>query len=339
MYLMNLKSLLEETQRSFPPHYPTKTHGIADELPILINNLKGVVDYIGFSNANIAVKNIIGKMINEFLISARQGLNKSNCDFEIQNQVIKNGNKIIISYSDKSLELEYLNNGIITVTNNSKCSFISYGEDYSNAIASYDSNKTNNLFLNQIFQNKSTCQSMMTFNDEGIEINKDFKITPRTRTFQPTNQCIIGSITRNDDFYTACVKLNAIGNDFNNIISNDDINMVNSISEITVPIRYIGSLKNDLNLLNVVISEERESFRTGAIQELVYNYISSEEENYSFDEHYEKSKKVIEYSNFLEFTYNSLEIALPMIHAPYSFEILKNIKEYVRKQENNPHLK
>lgn len=339
MDLMNLKSLLEETQKSFPPHYPTKTHGVTKEIPILIENLKQIVDYIGLSDANIAIKNIVGKMINEFLISSRHGLNKNNCDFEIINQEIENGKKITISYSDKSLELEYQNNGVITITNNSDCPFVAYGEDYSNAIISYDTSKPNNLLLNQIFQNRSACQSIMTFNSEGIEINKDFKIIPRTRSFQATNQCITGSITRSDDFYTANIKLNAIGNDFGNIISNEDIENVNSIPEINVPIRYMGALKNDLNLLCVVSATDRESLRAGAIEELVGNYIYSEEDNYTFAEHYEESKKIIEYSNFLEFTYNSFSIGSPMIHAPYSFEILNNIKEYVHKKENNKHLK
>lgn len=339
MDINQLKIILEETQQKYPPHYPTKTHGITDEVPILLNNLKKVVDYIGFSNANIAVKNIVGKTINEFLISSRHGLNKNNCDFEIENQDIENGRKITISYSDKSLELEYLNNGVITITNNSVCPFITYGEDYSNAIISYDSNKPNNLFLNQIFQNKSTCQSIMTFNEVGIEINKEFKIIPRTRTFQATTQCITGSITRKDDFYTASIKLNVIGRDFGNIISEEDINMISSIPEITVPISYMGALKNDLNLLYVVCADDRDSLMSGAIESLIGNYIYSEEESYSFAEHYEKSKKVIEYSNFLEFKFDSFVIGAPMIHAPYSFEILENIKRYVHKQENKPHIK
>lgn len=339
MDINQLKKILEETQQKFPPHYPTKTHGVANEIPILINNLKKIVDYIGFSSANIAIKNIVGKAINEFLISSKDGLNKKNCDFDIKSETLENGKKITIGYNDKSLELEYLNNGVITITNNSKCQFSAYGEDYSNAIISYDSNKPNNLFLNQIFQNKSICQSVMTFNEEGIEINKEFKIIPRSRTFQATTQCITGSITRNNDFYTASVKLNAIGKEFGNIISEEDINMINSISEITVPIRYMGALKNDLNLLCVVCADDRDSLRAGAIQSLVGNYIYSEEDSYSFAEHYEESKKVIEYSDFLEFKYDSLDIALPMIHAPYSFEILKNIKDYVHKQENSPHLK
>ena len=339
MDINQLKIILEETQQKYPPHYPTKTHGITDEIPILLNNLKKVVDYIGFSNANIAVKNIVGKTINEFLISSRHGLNKNNCDFEIENQDIENGKKITISYSNKSLELEYLNNGVITITNNSNCPFLAYGEDYSNAIISYDSNKPNNLFLNQIFQNKSTCQSIMTFNEVGIEINKEFKIIPRTRTFQATTQCITGSITRKDDFYTASIKLNIIGRDFGNIISEEDINMISSIPEITVPISYMGALKNDLNLLYVVCADDRNSLRTGAIESLIGNYIYSEEDSYSFAEHYEESKKVIEYSNFLEFKYNSFNIGVPMIHAPYSFEILENIKGYVHKQENRQHIK
>ena len=86
MDINQLKKILEETQQKFPPHYPTKTHGVANEIPILINNLKKIVDYIGFSSANIAIKNIVGKAINEFLISSKYGLNKKNCDFDIKSE-------------------------------------------------------------------------------------------------------------------------------------------------------------------------------------------------------------------------------------------------------------
>ena len=111
------------------------------------------------------------------------------------------------------------------------------------------------------------------------------------------------------------------------------------MKEITVPINYFGGLRNDLNLLCVVNNDERNNFRCGSIGELVSSYIYAEEEQETFEEEYEECKKVIEYSNFLEFAYNELAIALPMIHAPYSFEILKNIKSHVHKQENSQHLK
>lgn len=337
MDITQLKILLEETQQKFPPHYPTKTHGITDEVPILLNNLKKVVDYIGFSNANIAIKNIVGKAINEFLISSREGLNKTSCDFNVKSETLENGNNIILEYNGKSLEITHLGNGTITIKNNSYCQYNAYGEDYSNSVISYNVNKPNEIFLNQTFPNKSVCQSIMSFNDEGIEISKDFKIIPNARSFKATNQFVSGSIVRNNDFYSANVKLQINGDDFGNLITQDDILKVKSMKEITVPINYFGGLKNDLNLLCVVNNDERDNFRYGSIGALVSDYIYAGEEQETFEEEYEESKKVIEYSDFLEFAYNSLHIALPMIHAPYSFEILKSMKDYVKNQANNFH--
>jgi hypothetical protein len=339
MDITQLKILLEETQQKFPPHYPTKTHGITDEVPVLLNNLKKVVDYIGFSNANIAIKNIVGKAINEFLISTREKLNKTSCDFNAKSETLENGSNIILEYNGKSLEITYSNNGTITIKNNFYCQYNAYGEDYSNSIISYNVNKPDEMFLNQTFYNKSVCQSIMSFDDNGIEISKDFKIIPNARNFKATNQFISGSIVRNNDFYSANIKLQITGDDFGNLITQNDILKIKTMKEITVPINYFGGLRNDLNLLCVVNNDERSNFRCGSIGELVSSYIYAEEEQETFEEEYEECKKVIEYSNFLEFAYNSLAISLPMIHAPYSFEILKNIKSHVHKQENSQHLK
>ena len=204
---------------------------------------------------------------------------------------------------------------------------------------SYNVNKPNEMFLNQTFRNKSVCQSIMTFSDEGIEISKVFKIIPNARNFKATNQFVSGSIVRNNDFYSANVKLQITGDDFGNLITQNDILKVRSIKEIIIPINYFGGLKSDLNLLCVVNEEERKNSRYGSICALIGDYIYAEEEQEMFEEGYEKSKEIIEHSNFLEFAGDTLRIGLPMIHAPYSFEILKNIKGYVHKQENNPHLK
>lgn len=340
MDINQLKKLLEETQQKFPPHYPTKTHGVFDEVLVLLDNLKKIVDYIGFSSANIAIKNIVGKAINEFLISSRDGLvDKNSCEFNVKSEALENGNNITVEYNGKSLEIAYLNNGTITIKNNFHCQYNFYGEDYSNSIISYNVNKPNELFLNQTFYNKSVCQSIMSFNDEGIEISKNFKIIPNARNFKATSQFVSGSIVRNNDFYSANVKLQINGNDFGSLITSNDILRVKSTKEITVPINYFGSLENDLNLLCVVDTSERKNFGNGSIRALVLDYIYAGERQETFEEEYEESKKVIEYSDFLEFRYDSFNILNSMIHAPYSIEILKNIKGYVHKQENSTHLK
>lgn len=337
MDIIKIKLMLEEIQRRFPPHYPTKTHGVIDEVDKLIEGLKTVVDYIGFYDANIAIKNIVGKMINEFLISAKQGIDKSNCDFSIENINLENCTKVIISFNEKSLELDYLNDGSITITNNSICSFNSYGEDYSNSTISYNKSNPNQILLNQLFHNKSICQSMMTFNDSGIEISKDFKIIPRTRNFQPTNQYISGSIIRSEDFYTAKVKLNVVGDNFGGLLSKEDIEKINSIQELEVPVKYMGALDTDLNLLFVVKENERDNLGSGSIGELIGNYLYSDEDKEFFEDMYKDSQQIIESSFCLEFA-PSFKVSLPKIHAPYSNQILNNVKEIANLKKSN-HIK
>ena len=94
-----------------------------------------------------------------------------------------------------------------------------------------------------------------------------------------------------------------------------------------------------MNLLCVVDTSERKNFGNGSIRALVLDYIYAGERQETFEEEYEESKEVIEYSDFLEFRYDSFNILNSMIHAPYSIEILKNIKGYVHKQDNSTHLK
>ena len=336
MNINELKRMLEQTQKDYPPHYPTKTHDVEREINKLINNLKLIVDYIGFSEANIAIKNIIGKTINEFLISTLQGEQTKYCDFKITEENIDNGKRIIITYKDKSLVLEYHNIGVITVTNNSRCNYILHSEDYSDSFISYDINTPNSLYVAQIFLNKSTCQSLMTFNEYGIETQRELLIKPKSRNFEAKNECLMGTITRSDnDFFMATVRLNIIGKELKGIISNEDIDRVNSIPEITVPIKYMDALKYDLNLLNIVCEDDRVSSRCGGIQRLTDNYLFSEEDSEFFENDYNESKKIIANSYFLEFGPQTLAIMTPLIHSPYSFEILNNLKEYVKKQETD----
>ena len=331
-----LKRLLEKTQREFPPHYPEKRHGITNEIEVLCNNLNKIINYIGFSNANIAIKNIVSKMINEFLISTFEKAAtmpvKKYCDFELIDKKDENGREISISYQNRSLEFKYTDNGFITITNNSIISFTHSGEDYSNSTISYDTTKPDELYLVQTFDNNSILHSKMLFNEVGIEMNKEFKIIPKTSYFTPTeDQCIIGYVIRNEDFYTATYGLQAIGNDFGKVLRDDDIKEMNSIPSRTVPFRYICGEDFDLNLLCVVGRDGRESRRTGAIQDLVYRYNTVDGYEDSIERDYKKSKQLVENNVYLEIADGSFLIGAGRIDSPYDFEILKNIKEYVKR--------
>ena len=336
-----LKQLLEKTQRQFPPHYPTKMHGISpDEIEVLCNNLKNTIKYIGFEDANISIKDIVSKLISDFLISTLDEAERRKsgyCDFELSEENLGIGKKITFKYHDKSLEFEYLDMGFITITNNSIWDHLGSWEDYSNSTISYDINKPDVLRSKQTYFNKSILNSIMTFNERGIEVKKEFKITPVTKNFTPTDQCIIGSVVRNEDFYTATYSIQAIGDDFGGIISKDEIEGMNSISSITVPFRYISNADYDLNLLPVVYYHEKEILGSGAIQLLVYNYNYSD--GYDLEEQYIKSKYFANNTYCLELLSDSFCVGLPRITTPYSYRILKNIKEYLHSIDKEPNEK
>lgn len=338
MDIDKLKAILEETQRNFPPHYPTKTHDIAYEVYNTIERLKIIVDYIGFSDANIAIKNIVGKMINQFLITTKHD-NKGqdvNCDFNITNQEIDNGIKTIISSNEKSLELKYLNDGSITITNDHYC-FSTTGGDYSDSVINYNNSTPNQMFLEQSYINQPICKAMLSFNDDGIEVSKEFKITPRKRRlWQPTNQYISGSIVRGEDFYTASIKLNAVGDPLDRLLSKEDIEKINSIPEIKVPIMCIGALDTDLNLLfDVIKCEKVDGLKGGSFKYLIdsYLYNSSSEAKEDFEGMYNDSQKIVESSLCLEHSFYYM--GQPIIHGPYSNEILHNIKRTVSLEKSD----
>lgn len=340
-----LKELFEKTQKGFPPHYPTKMHGVHDEIMLLLDNLKIIIDYLGFENANIAIKYIVGKTINEFLTATfeknRDGKEK-NCDFEVVEKEINGGKKTIVSFKNMSLELKHLVNGIITIKNNSHCEASMYGEDYSKTTILYNTNKLNNLYLVQTLGECSVLQSSMTFDESGIEMERIFKIivSEARNKFISAHQCVVGSITRNDDFYTATYKMQLVGKDFSNLVSKEDIERVNSTPEITVPITTMYSLENDINLLYVLDRSLKElpiGRGTGILPVLLYDYYRNYDyaNKYpdSYKDDYERCRKIIKFNECIEFAYNSYDIAKPRIYVPYSYQLLKNVKEYVYKRD------
>ncbi len=336
MEINELKNKLEETQKKFPPHYPTKTHDVGKETARLVQNLEELVCMMGLGDANIAIQNIAGKMINEFLIATRSRTQNVNCDFHMSTQSMPDGKSFRAEFENMSFEMKYHNDGKIVLINRSHCDYVSYGEDYSNTVLTYRCDEPNQLSIQQIFENKSVCNSHITFQDDGIEMKKEFMILPCTRRYGRLDRCVKGTITRNeDDFFTASISLQVIGEKYDDLISQREIEKANAIPEIQVPITYFGSLQNDLNLLTFISKFERESLGSGAIQNLVYNYYSSEEDQEDFPELYEKGRKAIETSDHLEFTYGTWDIIAPLIHAPYSYDILNNVKKLVEKQTGN----
>ena len=177
------------------------------------------------------------------------------------------------------------------------------------ALELFDTNKINNLHLAQTLGEGSILQSSMTFDESGIEMKKSFKIIVSTKRnineFVSAHKCVVGSITRNDDFYTATYKMHLVGEDFSTLISKEDIKDVNSTPEITVPIKTMYSLENDINLLYVLDRSLKDlpiggPSHTGILPALLYDYYRhydyANDDPERYEEDYERCRKIIKYN-------------------------------------------
>lgn len=336
MNLNILKEILEETQRRFPPHYPTKRHGISsDDVDKLLEQLKLLIDFLGFSQANIAIKNIVGKMLSQFLIDVRGHNTFSN--FEIINESIENGNKIIINANNKKIEIDYLNDGTILLTNDIYNMESILGKSYSNSTISYNNKDSDILFCEEKFLN-NIVQSIMTFDKNGIEIKKSFKLFPYDkRAFDYSNQCIVGFLERTDDYFYMNFYLKIIGDDFGKYLSSKEIEEINSLPMISVPVSCLGGLDTDLNLL-FLFKDNRIS--VSSITQLAQNYLYyADFEDYDFYEFYNRSKNNLINSVSLESILSFGNLSLPLIYSPYTNEIFNNIKNNCINNNDNKHSK
>lgn len=336
MDLIKIKELFDTVRKQYPPHYPTKMHDVVEHIPGLLNTLEDVVNYIGFSNSNIAIKNIVAKCINQFLICVNYvGYNES---LGVSEHEIENGVRInIYAESDTNvyLGLDILENGTVIVDNHYRMPIYILGQNYSNSILSYSSLNSNTLNQNFVFKNKSLYQCTSLFSADGIEMKTDFMIIPKFRGQENSEQFVLGVVERMEDFYSTSLKLNINGENFHGILSQSEISQVNLLGEIIVPLSFLNSLDHDLNMLNPISELDMTNLGSGGFQELAYNYLCAKDYDESqMKEYYDEGEFIIDNAYMLELSPKSLKIiGASLVHAPYSKEILNNIKRLVRSKK------
>lgn len=316
MYLNEFKDLLNKTKKELPPHYPTKTHDIQDSVNNLIINLRNITDYIGLSNANIAIKNIFSKSISSFLITSVE----LNTNFILKEVKLENGKKITItSESDiPMIEITYLNNGTIKLENKQKLNIITKGENYSNTTLIYNVNNPNELTIQGTFPNRLQYNYNCLFSDDGIEQKRNFKFTSSVSS-------IIGTYERDNDFFSGKLNIELTGNfpQFNE----QQIKAINSQKELTTPILS----NHDLNLLTLATEHDKSMRFSNGITFQIENYINYQNIAEFFEEDYEKLKNTVYHNPYsLEINSEFITLLPIIIHGAYSDEILQNIKKIVK---------
>lgn len=338
-----LQKLLENTQKSYPPHYPTKRHDIGRELPNLLEHLDMLVNYLGFDNANIGIKNIIAKSLSEILILAGYngiinsdgGVNSGN--FILDKEENENGTKITIEINDEqknSLEINYLNDGKITISN--KFRFIeTKGNSYENSIISYNINNPNIFRCDSILRNGSKYQYVSEFLENGTESKREFKIFPKIKNVENDNQCVFGTIERdNENFGIVSLNIDMNDGNYGSIITQNEIKKIHELKEIKIPLYSILEEKiTDLNLLEILGTDDKTDKWTGSIGNI--SYLFSSNSNTYIEENKEEMLKTSEkiFQNIYSLEINPLSFSLTniVVDSPYSKEIVNSIS----KQYNN----
>ena len=320
MYLDKLKDMFNKTKAELPPHYPTKTHDIQDSLKKLIMNLREIIEYIGLTDANIAIKNMISKSISSLLIVAKE----LNTDLILNEIKLDNGKKIVITSKDdvSLMEITYLNDGIIRIENMQKLNHAIVGEDYSSTTLIYNVNNPNELTILGRFFNRLQYNYISTFSDDGIEQKRKF-------SFTSSKSSVTGSYERNDDFFSGNLNVELKGS-FRNF-NDQQIKDINSLGELTMPIMS----NHDLNLLTLATENEKRMRFPNGITFQTNNYTHYEEVQEFFKEDYDTLINCV-YDNpySLEINPNLAILNFQIIHGAYSEEILLNIKNFLKQNSH-----
>lgn len=316
MYINEFKDLLIKTKKELPPHYPTKTHDIQDSVNNLITNLKTIVDYIGLSNTNIAIKNIISKSISSFLITSVE----LNTDFILKETELENGKKIVITSESEIplIEITYLNDGTIIVDNKQKLSVSTKGENYSNTTLTYNVNNPNELTIQGTFFNRLQYSYNCLFSDDGIEQKRNFRFTTSVSS-------IIGTYERDNDFFSGKLNIELTGNfpQFNE----QQIKSINSQNELTMPILS----NHDLNLLTLATEHDKTKRFSNGITSQIDNYINYQDFFEFFKEDYDKLINTVYHNPYsLEINPEFITLVPIIIYGASSDEILQNIKRVIK---------
>lgn len=309
------------------PQYPEKQHGIETERDRLKNNLKGIVEILDIDNMNIAIKNIVTKMMCRFVCSYRSVYSKEYKSGQAEFNIQQTENGFIIISGNESMSIS-INGDEITIANN--CDPLNYnvhGEDYSRCALKINKS-TPNLAI-QYFRTNSRFEDtyseatfISTFNDEGLEVEKSFNID-----FTEENEKSIvlkGKCERNE-FFPVEVSITDCYRDGDSV---EEVENVKSVGKKTLPVSSINESTADLNMI-FNYSNFSLLKAIGTTSSLI-NYYT--EEKLSYDrlfKYTERQNNAIMNAVTTDVNYTEYIMTSARIDGSYSEEIMENIKKYM----------
>ncbi len=310
MNFSNANKKINNLINSYPTKYPLKRYYEEDELFQTMKDLEESINSLGLENFNIGIKNILATSLSSFLIVYKKISNKK--EIRIYREDLSNGIRIsmIIDSINESLDISYCNNGDIIWENNFGLELKTIGSKYDYTTMLLNMYNPNMIVIKSEVKKKRcrpTNQVKMVFNNEGIEMKRNFEIKPYDLFGIFKDIKLIGTITRGEVYHLATMELEDNGINKNT----------------TFPIVELNGFNNDINLLNLSTSSIYEHSRMGGTEN-ISKVINTEYSNEDFNQGIDllSNAQCLESSNRVYLNVR--------IHTPYSNDILENVKKEVK---------
>ena len=228
------------------PQYPEKQHDIERERKRLKESLKDIISILDLDNMNIAIKNIITKMMLRFVCSYRSVY---STEFEGSFDIQQIANGFIISYGNSKLSISIDGTNIIIKNNCDYLNFSTLGENYANCTLSINKDEPN--IATQVFiteSNNKLAYSQATFiskfNDEGLEQEKAFNME-----FYEDGKKSIGlkGKCKRSDYFHISTHIEDYYSDED--LENSESDRLKNMEEKIIPASYLNPSGSDSNMM------------------------------------------------------------------------------------------
>lgn len=249
---------------------------------------------------------------------------------KIVEEISETNRKISVIYNNSGdcIEFIYFSDGTINVCNNYCFNNSLMGQDYSLTNLLY--NPSNPNVMIQKGTNSLSCpyEFISYFSEDGIEDRRKFKLFPQSDMEENHTRTMLVTIQREDNFVSAKINCDIIGDDFNEMFPSLKIEQLKNIKEQIIPLTSLGILKKDLNMLNVFLnSSGKYAIRINKdIREFVISLLCFEE-IYDYETEIAEGRKLIENAPVLD-TSNAVETIFQKsrVHSVYSDVIFDSVK-------------
>lgn len=322
-----MKEKLEEYFNSITlptPQYPEKQHGIEDVRKSFKESTKKIIEILDLEDMNIAIKNIITKIMLRFVCSYRSVYSKDcNSKFDVQ----ETGVGFKISCGNNELSIAILESIIVISSVCEKLNYKTLGEDYSNIVLQI--NRDNPNIATQYFKTESMDKGTYSaalfvseFNEDGLEQQKVFNM----QFYEESKKTVglKGSCER-DEYFPVTVEIQ----DYESDIPKEEIlTKIKTEGQKKIPAVVLNETGADSNM--IFNYSDIEGMKSLVFTEKLIGYYTKDNKSYDVAIKRMKSNNYsIIRSHTTDVNFDDVIMCRSRIDGGYSEEIMTNIKKYM----------